>query len=101
MAGAAGCVLFFLCFLSEHPGIWPNLSILWLHPFHWVGVGLSTVKKLNKAAYYYHFINFAAILVTGIGWTVLPQHLNPAFIPLMSCLLIRSGYGVLKKKENR
>ena len=101
MAAVAGCVLFFLCFLSEHPSIRPNLSVLWLHPFHWVGVGLSTVKKLNKAAYYYHSINFAAILVTGIGWIFLPQYLNPAFIPLMGSLLIRSGYGIFKKKENR
>jgi hypothetical protein len=99
-AGAAGCVLFFLCFVSEHPGIWPNLSIGWLHPFHLAGAALFAVKKLKKAAYCYHFINFAALLSTCCAWIFLPQHLNMAFIPLAASLLIRSGYGIVGKIRN-
>ncbi|MDR1455393.1 MAG: DUF4105 domain-containing protein [Tannerella sp.] len=99
-AGAAGCLLFFLCFASEHPGIWPNLSVGWLHPFHLVGAILSAVKKLKKAAYCYHFINFAALLSTCCAWIFLPQHLNMAFIPLAASLLIRSGYGIVGKIRN-
>jgi hypothetical protein len=99
-AGAAGCVLFFLCFVSEHPGIWPNLSVGWLHPFHLAGVVLFAVKKLKRAAYYYHFINFAALLSTCCIWIFLPQHLNMAFIPLAASLLIRSGYGIVGNRRN-
>jgi len=100
MAGIAGCILFFLCFLSEHPSIWPNISIGWLHPFHLIAVALFTVKKLNKAAYIYHFINFVALLLMLVVWIFIPQHLNIAFIPLIAVLMLRSGYCLIRNKMN-
>ena len=60
-AGIAGIVLFFLSFVSTHPCVCPNWNIIWLQPFDLAAVILFTVKKLRKAAYYYHFINFAAL----------------------------------------
>jgi hypothetical protein len=99
IAGIAGCILFFLCFLSEHPSIWPNISIGWLHPFHLVAVVLFIVKKLNKVAYFYHFTNFVALLLMLIAWIFIPQHLNMAFIPLIATLLLRSGYCLIRKKQ--
>jgi len=100
IAGLAGCVVWFLCFASVHRGMWPNISVVWLHPFHLVGALLFTVKKLNKAAYCYHFINFAALLLMSAGWFFIPQHLNIAFIPLIASLLLRSGYGLRRIKRN-
>lgn len=99
-AGAGGVILFFLSFISVHPCMWPNWWLIWLHPLHLIGAILFLVKKLNKAAYYYHFINFAALtcLILGIGFV--PQHLNGAFIPLILCLWIRSAYGLVRKKFN-
>ena len=97
VAGIAGCIIFFLCFLSEQPYVWPNMAIGWLHPFHLIGVGLFAIRKLNKAAYIYHFINFAAILLMLAAWIFIPQHLNMAFIPLIAILLLRSGSGILIK----
>jgi len=98
IAGIAGCIMFFLCFLSEQPCTCPNISIGWLHPFHLLGVVLFAVKKLNKAAYFYHFINFAALLLMSLAWIFISQHLNIAFIPLIAVLLIRSGYCLIRKK---
>ena len=98
IAGIAGCIIFFLCFLSEQPCTWPNISIGWLHPFHLLGVGLFAVKKLHKAAYIYHFINFAALLLMSLAWIFIPQHLNIAFIPLIAVLWIRSGYCLIRRK---
>ncbi|MDR1406573.1 MAG: DUF4105 domain-containing protein [Tannerella sp.] len=100
LAGLAGCILYFLCFVSVHRGIWPNISVVWLHPFHLAGVMCFAVKKLNKAAYYYHCINFAALLVMSAGWIFVPQHLNAAFVPLIASLLLRSGYGWTRIKES-
>lgn len=100
MAGIGGVVLFFLCFISTHPCIWPNWSIVWLQPFDLVAVILFAVKKFRKAAYYYHFINFAALTLMLAGWHFIPQHLNPAFIPLVMSLWLRSGYGVYRKIWN-
>ncbi|MDR1601721.1 MAG: DUF4105 domain-containing protein [Tannerella sp.] len=100
LAGLAGCILFFLCFVSVHRGIWPNISVLWLHPFHLAGGIFFAVKKLNKAVFYYHFVNFVALFVMSVGWLFIPQHLNMAFIPLIASLLLRSGYGWTRIKEN-
>ncbi len=96
LAGVAGTVLFFLCFISTHPCIWPNWSIVWLQPFDLVAVILFAVKKYGKAAYYYHFINFAALTLLLAGWYFIPQHLNIAFIPLVATLWLRSGSGVYR-----
>lgn len=96
LAGVAGTVLFFLCFISTHPCIWPNWSIVWLQPFDLVAVILFAVKKFRKAAYYYHFINFAPLTLLLAGWYFIPQHLNIAFIPLVATLWLRSGFGIYR-----
>jgi membrane-associated HD superfamily phosphohydrolase len=96
LAGVAGTVLFFLCFISTHPCVRPNWSIVWLQPFDLIAVILFAVKKFRKAAYYYHFINFAALTLLLAGWYFIPQHLNIAFIPLVATLWLRSGYGIYR-----
>ena len=96
-AGAAGCIMYFLSFISVHPGMFPNISLLWLHPFHFLGVFFFSVKKLNKMAYWYHFINFAAISIMSVAWIFVPQHFNIAFAPLIATLWIRSGWAIVRK----
>lgn len=100
VAGIAGAILFFLSFISTHPSIWPNWNLIWLHPLHLVAVILFALKKLRKVADYYHFINFAALTLMLVGWHFIPQHLNPAFIPFVAILVLRSGYGVYRKIWN-
>lgn len=97
LAGTGGVILFFLSFISVHPSTWPNWNLIWLQPLDWVAVILFSVKKLKKAAFYYHFINFAALTAMLLGWTFIPQHLNTAFIPLVASIWLRSGYGVYRK----
>lgn len=91
VAGLAGCILFFLSFISEHPSIFPNWNLLWLHPFHLLSPVFFCVKNRVRAFYYYHFINFVPLLAALVGWIFVPQHLNIAFIPLIISLLVRSG----------
>jgi len=86
LAGCAGCVLYFLCFLSVHPCIFPNLSVLWLHPFHFIGVAVCLLKK----PVIYHTINLFAIIFMLILWFFVPQYYDLAFTPLISALLLRS-----------
>lgn len=99
-AGIAGCILFFLSFFSVHPCMFPNISLLWLHPFHLTGVLFFSVKKFNKLAFSYHFINFATILGMLIVWIFITQHFNIAFIPLIASLWLRSGWTLIKKKDS-
>lgn len=98
LAGMGGVVLFFLGFISVHPCTWPNWSMIWLHPFHLVAVILFCVKKWKRVAYWYHFINFAALTLMLLGWSFVPQHLNTAFLPLVGILWIRSGGGLYRLK---
>jgi hypothetical protein len=98
IAGIAGCILFFLSFISVHPCIFPNISLLWLHPFHLAGALLFSAKKFNRPALFYHCINFAAILEMLIAWIFITQHFNIAFIPLIASLWLRSGWALIKKK---
>ena len=100
MAGIAGCIMFFLSFLSVHPGMFPNISLLWLHPLHFAGVIFFSAKKFNNMAFWYHFINFAAILIMSAVWIFYPQHFNFAFIPLIACFGLRSGWALLRKKNS-
>lgn len=97
LAGTGGVILFFLSFISVHPCTWPNWNLIWLQPLDLVAVILFSVKKLKKAAFYYHFINFAALTAMLLGWPWIPQHLNIAFIPLVASIWLRSGYGVYRK----
>lgn len=96
-AGIAGAILFFISFVSEHPCVFPNWNLLWLHPLHLLAAILFCVKKGKIVVDYYHFINFAALSLMLLGGFFIPQHINAAFIPLILTLWIRSGYGVYKK----
>ena len=100
VAGIAGCIMFFLSFISVHPGMFPNISLLWLHPLHFVGVIFFSAKKFNNMAFWYHFINFAPILIMSVVWIFYPQHFNIAFIPLIACFWLRSGWALLRKKNS-
>ena len=97
-AGLAGCIIFFLSFLSVHPCMFPNINLLWLHPLHLIGIIFFAVKKWKKAAFWYHFINFAVVICMCAGWFIIPQHFNIAFIPLIASLLLRSGGSLLRKR---
>ena len=98
--GMAGCILFFLSFVSVHPATFPNISLLWLHPFHLAGTVFFSVKKFNKPAFWYHFINFATILGMSIAWIFVTQHFNIAFMPLIASLWLRSAVTLIRKKQS-
>jgi len=98
-AGIAGCILFFLSFISVHPCIFPNISLLWLHPLHLTGIIFFAVKKWKKIAYWYHLINFAVVIIMSVGWFFIPQHFNIAFLPLILSLSLRSGWALLRKNN--
>lgn len=101
IAGLSGSMIFFLSFISEHPGVQHNWNLIWLNPLQLLAVILFSVKKLKIAAYCYHFINFAALTLLLIGWKWIPQHMEPAFIPFILTLWVRSGYSIYRFIKNR
>ena len=101
LAGLGGTVLFFLAFISQHPATWPNWSVLWLHPLHLAGAVCMAVKTWKKAAYYYHFINFATLTLLLASWNFIPQHFHPAFLPLVITLWMRSGWYMARRSTKK
>ena len=61
VAGLAGCIVFFLCFFSEHPAMFPNWNLLWLHPLQLLVPIAVLIKSNNKLLYFYHIVNFALL----------------------------------------
>ena len=88
--GLSGLVVFFLMFVSVHPATYPNYSAFWLHPF-WLLMALFIwFKSLKSIVRYYHFANFAGLLLFVALWHWIPQQFNAAFFPLVLVLVIRS-----------
>ena len=88
--GLGGVIVFFLMFVSVHPATWPNYSAFWLHPL-WLLMALFIwFKSLKNIVRYYHFANFAGLLIFLVLWHWIPQQFNPAFIPLVLVLMMRS-----------
>ncbi|MCH5328615.1 MAG: DUF4105 domain-containing protein [Coprobacter sp.] len=102
--GITGCVLFFLVFVSEHPATSPNWSLVWANPLQLLIAVSVWVKYLKRVVNYYHFVNFAILLLFLLSWAFLPQRLNTAFIPYILVLMVRSfaaiGAYIRDRKKN-
>jgi hypothetical protein len=88
--GLTGCMLFFLSFISIHPAVFPNYSIIWAHPLHIVPAIALFVKPLAKFVRYYMLVNGVILLLFILGWSFLPHEFNAAFFPLVLALCVRS-----------
>lgn len=100
-AGIAGFIIFFLWFFSVHPATNPNWNIIWLNPLQLIVAFLFFAKSLSKYIYYYHFINFAALLAFLLAWYLIPQQLEIAFIPFILSICIRSIMNILEQNKRK
>lgn len=100
VAGTAGFIIFFLMYFSVHPCTNPNWNLVWLNPVQIIAAILFLIKFTSKYVYYYHFINFAILIVFLLAWFLIPQYLEIAFIPYNLALCIRSGTNVLNYRKN-
>lgn len=89
--GLAGCLIFFLVFISEHYATSPNWLLVWLNPLCFCGAILPWIKRCHNANAYYNMINFAAVLLLLILWKCTGQGFNMAFLPLMLTDMLRSA----------
>ncbi|MEG0700442.1 MAG: DUF4105 domain-containing protein [Muribaculaceae bacterium] len=97
--GVAGCVVFFLIFISIHAATSPNMLAFWLNPFCFLFAILIWIKAVKKVLFWLHFINFATLLILLAVWYWLPQAANLAFFPLIGCSVVRSlNYMIINKR---
>ena len=90
VAGLAGCLLFFLTFMSTHEATSPNINIVWLHPLLLLLAVLPWFKKTRPAARWFHALNALVVALLMLAWPWQPQVGNFAFFPLMTALVVRS-----------
>jgi len=96
VAGLMGLLLFILVIYSHYEFTSSNCLLLWLHPFHIVGVVFFASKKFNKQAYYYHILNILLMTFIISGKFFLSRYYNDSFLPFMLCLWIRSLAGIVR-----
>jgi len=87
--GIAGCIVWFLNFMSEHPAVDHNLNCFWLLPTHVIMAVLLWVKPLQRFCQVYFGITFAAaILYVILDW-IMGQYCPAPFLLLIATILLR------------
>ncbi len=87
----AGCIVFFLMFVSVREATWPNYNALWVNPFYLLQLALMWSGRTRKALKLYHAVNGTVVLLTILAWPLLPQVMNAAFMPLMIIPVLRAA----------
>ncbi len=99
--GLVGCVLAFLIFVSSHEATSPNYLFLWLNPACLFPAVAVWIKCCQRAVYFYHFCNFAAVLLLLAAHHFFGQALNPAFPWLILADLTRSATYIYVTRAKR
>ena len=84
-----GCIIAFLVVVSSHPATTRNLVAVWLTPLYLyplVAIWLKRGKRGLRLWAACHGIAIALLLVLS---PLLPQYVNPAFVPLMLIPILR------------
>lgn len=86
----AGCIVFFLMFVSVREATFPNYNALWVNPFYLIPLALMWSSRTRKALKLYHAVNGTIVMLTIAAWPLLPQVMNTAFLPLMIVPVFRA-----------
>lgn len=87
--GLAGLILFLAWFATEHTSTTWNYNILWLFPLN-ILMAFAIKKEMKTWQKSYFLVVAILILAAGLSWIFGVQSMNPAFIPLMAILFMRS-----------
>lgn len=98
IAGIAGCVIFFVEFISTHEAVMPNYNVLWLHPLLLLPAVLPWIKRARPVLRWCHIVNIVLIASTVVVWVSGLQVPNAAFYPIIASLLLRSIVTLRSKK---
>ena len=90
LAGMGGCIVTFVTFFSAHPCTDANWNLLWLHPFHFIGLAGFFLKKSYSLIRWYHWSNLVLLSLFIVLWGWIPQQINSACIPFAICLWMSS-----------
>jgi len=94
--GLLGILLVFMWFGTDHIMCRNNYNLLWAWPTNIVAAFYIHSKKSWAKKYFILYAVFNLILL-GF-WFFLPQHMNPALIPIILILILRSLIYISHKK---
>ena len=101
IVGLGGVIVCVLMYFSEHPATNPNWNFAWINPFSLLAAILFWSKRATPIVYWYHFINFAVLLLFLLVWWLIPQQLPLATILFSLCLAIRSATHLYMLRKER
>ncbi len=88
--GLVGLAVFMLWFFTDHTNTRNNLNIIWALPTHLVMVFFLLPNKRFVFVRKYFLVTAVISVLLLIAWALLPQKLNPALIPLVIAIALRS-----------
>ncbi len=88
-AGLFGWFIVFLWFFTDHQATKDNINIFWAIPLHVPLIYFIVRKRIRKIWHYW--LAICIILITAIlfFWSMLPQQMHPALIPVLGALELR------------
>jgi len=102
--GVVGIVIAFMWFVSDHGSTNLNLNLFWAFPGHLYFIFKTDLIKPKGLPRVYFILMLLVSIVLILGWLFFPQELNPAFLPLILYLGVRSyvyGIGIMPSKSKK
>jgi hypothetical protein len=97
ITGFAGIVILFMWFGTDHVMCRNNYNLLWTWPTH--AVMAFFIHSRREWVKKYFMATAVINLLILLAWFFLPQQMNPAFIPIILLLVIRS-FAYARKQTN-
>ncbi|MEP7253441.1 MAG: DUF4105 domain-containing protein [Ginsengibacter sp.] len=95
LTGLLGILFIFMWIGTDHLMTKDNYNLLWAWPTNVVAAFYIHSKK--KAVVIYFFLYALLNLLLLICWFLLPQHLNPALMPVIGIIIFRILYYVFRQ----
>lgn len=99
LLGAAGCVIWFLVFVSTHYATSPNILSFWLNPLQLIIAALLWVRRARPAVTAMIWINILICVLPAIIWPFQPQSANSAIWPMMAADLVLCAAYILSGSQ--
>ena len=101
VCGIAGCLVFFMVFVSEHEATSPNINIWWLNPLALIVPVMAWSRRMGKVIWSYMALNTLVIAIFLISLPFQNQVLNVAVYPLIFAdFMLSAGYLINKSNKN-
>lgn len=99
MTGVFGILIIFMWTGTDHLMTKDNYNLLWAWPTNVIAAFYIHSKKQSAVRYFFLYALFNLLLI--ICWFLIPQHLNPALMPVIGILIFRSLYYFFLQYKNK